>query len=247
MPAIEDSENVLPSNPFAKNSHAKANTLINSSFSLPFSSQPKKSGFMDDDFLQGLQKPKVPTDQLVHNEETDATVAKSPIIVDKSLKTRIVIESVSALAQWQTEWTSPETIHRHIRSWDERHPLLYFRYPESPLPAQQKKLIHKAINIVSKSSGKESTSETLTWYRQFSHNWKLALASALEGLRMGTLYCFYYLQDGMSVLFEKDPENQTLRAYMRMSSLALMEDFKKYGIKYSFVDEDPVKEAQKNE
>lgn len=200
---------------------------------------------MDDDFLQGLQKPKVPADQIARAEEADSKSSEPVIIVDKSLKTRIVIESASTLAQWQTEWSSPETIHRHMHSWDERHPLLYFRYPESPLPSQQKKLIHKALNIVSKATGKESTSETLVWYRQFSHNWKLALSSAFEGLRMGTLYCFYYLQDGMSVLFEKNTDNQVLRAYTRMSSLALMEDLKKYGIKYKFVDEDPVKEHVK--
>lgn len=239
-------ENSQPVNPFAKKTMPTDTTaieLLNSSFTTSILNPASSTGdfFEMDSFIVGLEKKpsfvgnnEDDLEERLDEEKNNNNETSHQILgIEKSLKTSVIIESQEDLAFWQRELCNPEAIQRIMHSWNESNIQLYYRYPDSTLPAHQKKLIHKALNFSASKASTAKSDETLLWYRQFSENWRKALLSAFEGLKLGTLDSFYFLQEGMSVLFEKTRNG--LKAYMKLSSLALADDFKANGITYKFI------------
>jgi hypothetical protein len=227
-----EKENSQPINPFAKKQASIDPISEMSSISLSSFNPPSSIGdfFEVDNFSELEKKPSAVEGGI---EKTDFSASRG-IKIEKSLKTNVIIESSEDLCFWQRELCNPESVHKIMHYWSENNIQLYYRYPDSSLPVHQKKLIHKALNH---GAGKPAskTDETLVWYRQFSENWRKALLSAFEGLKMGTLNCLYFVQDNMTVLFERQASG--LKAYMKLISLALAEDFKVNGITFKWTQE----------
>jgi hypothetical protein len=68
--------------------------------------------------------------------------------------------------------------------------------------------------------------ENLSWYRQFSEKWRKALLSVFETLKYDYIDMFYFVQENLTVLFERRKSDSSIRAYLQLNSLALAEDFK---------------------
>ena len=233
-----EKENSQPINPFAKKQVtlpatdpiSEISKITLSSFNPPSST----GDFFEVDNFSELEK-KPSNLPAFEDEEEEAKMKDSHRIrIEKSLKTNVIIESPEDLSFWQRELCKPENVQKIMCSWSDNNIQLYYRYPDSSLPAHQKKLIHKALNHAANRPVSKGD-ETLLWYRQFSENWRKALLSAFEGLKLGTLTCLYFVQEGMTVLFERQPCG--LKAYMKLSSLALADDFKTNGITYKFNQE----------
>ncbi len=231
-----EKENSQPINPFAKKKLAADPISELSSIALSSLNPPSSSGdFFDvDDFSELEKKPSnMPSPE---DCQTEKDTAQSQTRVEKSLKTNVIIESPGDLCFWRRELCNPHAIQKIMHSWGDSNIQLYYRYPDSSLPAHQKKLIHKALTHAAHKPVSKAD-ETLIWYRQFSENWRKALLSSFEGLKVGTLSCLYFVQDNMAVLFERQGDNGSLKAFMKLSSLALVEDFKTNGITYKFAQE----------
>lgn len=147
--------------------------------------------------------------------------------VEKSLKTSIIFESNMSLMYLKTKLSDPNFLMQKMKHSGNDNLSFYYRYPDTNLPLNQKKNIHKALSTNFPKSIK--TDENLIWYKLFSEKWRKALLSAYETLKHGLIDCFYFVQENLSVFFERDIHNFTMKAYMQLTSLALAEDLNNNG------------------
>lgn len=148
-------------------------------------------------------------------------------IIEKSLKNSVIFESNMSLSYLKTKLSDPEFLMHKMMSSASDNFSFYYRYPDTNLPSSQKKNIHKALSAHLPKSNK--TDENLIWYKMFSEKWRKALLSAYETLKHGLIDCFYFVQENLTVLFERDVLNSSMKAYMQLSSLALAEDLNNNG------------------
>lgn len=147
--------------------------------------------------------------------------------VEKSLKTSVIFESNISLSYLKTKLSDPNFLMQKMKYPGNNNLSFYYRYPDTNLPLNQKKNIHKALSNRFPKSNKAD--ENLIWYKLFSEKWRKALLSAFETLKHGLVDCFYFVQENLSVLFERDVRNYTMKAYMQLTSLALAQDLNNNG------------------
>jgi hypothetical protein len=147
--------------------------------------------------------------------------------VEKSMKTLVIFESNTSLSYLKSKLSDPNYLLQKMKDPGNDNLSFYYRYPDTNLPLSQKKNIHKALSSTFSNSSKAD--ENLIWYKMFSEKWRKALLSAYETLKHGLIDCFYFVQENLTVLFERDIDNFTMKAYMQLASLALAEDLKNNG------------------
>lgn len=221
----ENDQNVTFKNPFIK---LQCNELNNCEILIKKSDESFKSqsnfSFKESDYIIN---PKIQNDSSINPQTEDAKCDLSDFYVEKSLKTSIIIESDRSLTHWQTKIGNPSYLLQSMKDPGNENIIVYYRYPDMSLPVHQKKNIHKAL---SNSSIKlNNRDENFDWYRMFSEKWRKALLSAFETLKHGCIQMFYFVLENLTVLFERDSIDGTLKAYMQLTSPALAEDFKKNG------------------
>lgn len=147
--------------------------------------------------------------------------------VEKSLKTSVIFESNMSLSYLKTKLSDPNFLMQKMKHPGNDNLSFYYRYPDTNLPLNQKKNIHKALSNNFLKANK--TDENLIWYKLFSEKWRKALLSAFETLKHGLVDCFYFVQENLSVFFEREVHTFTMKAYMQLTSLALAEDLNNNG------------------
>lgn len=148
-------------------------------------------------------------------------------IVEKSLKTSVIFESSLSLSYLKTKFSDTNFLIQKMKNLGNDNLSYYYRYPDTALPSTQKKYIHKALS--SNLAKLNKNDQNLMWYKMFSEKWRKALLSAHETLKYGLIDCFYFVQENLTVLFERDANDFILKAYMQLTSLALAEDLKHNG------------------
>lgn len=178
--------------------------------------------FNESDYIE-LQKPSF-CSEIPYFQKA---IEPKQFIVEKSMKTLVVFESNTSLSYLKIKLLDPNYLLQKMREPGNDNLSFYYRYPDTNLPSNQKKNIHKALSNNLPRSNK--TDENLIWYKMFSEKWRKALLSAYETLKHGLIDCFYFVQENLTVLFERDVRNFTMKAYMQLTSLALAEDLKNNG------------------
>jgi hypothetical protein len=207
-------------NPFSKTIHLE--TELKENICL----QPKVSEvrLSDADYI------KAQTSSQVQNSDSfsfQKPQAKPKVnFLEKSLKTAVTIESDKSLKYWNDKLLDPSHLLHSMKNPSNDGVLVYYRYPDSTLPSHQKKAVHRALLQFSK---KKVSDDNLTWYRMFSEKWRKSLISAFYMLKYNLVGNFYFVQDNLTVFFEKNMSDLTIRAYLQLSSLALAEDLKNNG------------------
>lgn len=224
--AETEAENAAPVNPFAK-APASSSVTKSSQKRESCTATKGKSFFDDDDFGKpSFTKSALDSTPAPETAASKDTSGVSNLATDRSMLTAVTIESGLPLDAWYSELSRPDCLLRSMQTSSADNVTLYYRYPDHTLPQHQKKMIHKALGFNHRSS---KPNETLTWYRQFSENWRKALLSVFETLKFGHVPYFYFVQEDMTVLFERGTGASTIRALLKLSSLALAEDFKTNG------------------
>lgn len=207
-------------NPFSKTEFTNNFNVIKHEIILEkniFNSNIPQKSFYDTEFLHSFSKPEIFCETV---QSTNQQQKKS--VVEKSLKTSITIESDHSLADWNVKFSDPIYLMQSMINSTNNNIITYYRYPDVALPSNQKKIIHKALSNTSK---KLMTSEdNLMWYRMFSDKWRKSLLSAFDTLKYGFINSFYFVQENLTVLFERSSHDLILRAYLQLTSLALKED-----------------------
>ena len=166
-------------------------------------------------------------------EASDSKIQKeSTNTCDYSLKTSVIFESFIDLKQHFSRISGTANLEQCLRLYPNAlNSLIYYRYPESTLPVVQKKNIKKALSMHQANPTKYNSSEaeSLSWYRHFSDNWRKALLSAFENLKLGVISEFFYLQENLTVYFQRDDMSVSPKAYMRLMSYSLLQDFEQHG------------------
>lgn len=221
----KETESSLIKNPFSKSE--TTNFSISEQKCVPekniFNSNIPQKSFYDTKLLHSVSN-----SEINHEIVKSSNSKSSSLIVEKSLKTSITIESDHSLADWNIKLSDPKYLMQSMKNPGNDNLITYYRYPDIALPSDQKKCIHKAL---SKNSKKViSSEENLIWYRMFSEKWRKSLLSAFETLKYGFINNFYFIQEDVTILFERNPQDFILRAYLQLSSLALKEDLRINGI-----------------
>lgn len=154
------------------------------------------------------------------------TARSKSVLIEKSLKTSVIIEIDKSPINLKSKLSDPAAAVKYMNNPSEINIINYYRYPESSLPTNQKKNIHKALQASSAAIKKNE--DNLVWYRMFSEKWRKALLSAFETLKHGYVSMFYFIQENMTVLFEKNGDS-SVKAYLQLASPALADDFQKNG------------------
>lgn len=212
-------ENSIMTNPFAKK-----NLLTTQNDSKSFDNiTEKRSIGLETDFC--FDKPKIVWPEIP--EQFKANQKFEPLTTEKSLKTSAVFESDVPFFDLKNKLTDPIFLLNNMNNPKSDNISFYYRYPDVALPLNQRKTIHKALsNNLKRPSDND---ENLVWYRMFSEKWRKALLSVFESLKHGFTDCFYFIQENLTILFERDKRDMTLKAYMQLTSIALREDLKKMG------------------
>lgn len=163
----------------------------------------------------------------------DALAGQKNYFDEKSLKTAVIFESDKALNHWKKKMSDPRYIMDAMKDTSSDNMLFYYRYPDVSLPHNQKKNIHKALSNISKKH--TSNDENLSWYRMFSEKWRQALLSVFDTFKHGFVDNFYFVQENLTVLFERSNCDSSLKARMQLTSLALAEDLKNNGTLFLLV------------
>lgn len=222
-------ENVLIANPFAKNQYT--NFCKTDSENLPddYFGFDKEIAFNESDYIAPQRSLASVSLDIAPSQEV-ANV--NPFVVEKSLKTSVIFESNLSLSFLKAKFSDSNFLIQKMKGFGKDNLSFYYRYPDTNLPPNQKKNIHKAL---SNRFGKhDKNDENIAWYKMFSEKWRKALLSAYETFKHGLVDCFYFVQENLTILFERDAHDFTLKAYMQLSSLALVEDLRNNGILFIF-------------
>lgn len=221
----ENTENVFIANPFAKNQFINFCKTDSENIPVDPIGEDREITFNESDYIapQRLLAP-VKSDLLPSQEVTNV----NQLVVEKSLKTSVIFESNLSISFLKTKLSDSNFVIQKMKDFGKDNLSFYYRYPDTNLPPNQKKNIHKAF---SSSLGKlDKKDENIAWYKMFSEKWRKALLSTYETFKLGLVNCFYFVQENMTILFERDAYDFTLKAYMQLSSLALAEDLGNNGI-----------------
>lgn len=220
----ENQENANLSNPFAK--RQKEAPEIDIEFEKENSDVKETSEFIfrESDYL-APSKIHENLDFIDSSTLKDALAGHKNYFDEKSLKTAVIFESDKALNHWKKKMSNPLYIMDSMKDTSSDNMLFYYRYPDVSLPHNQKKNIHKSLSNISK----KSNDENLSWYRMFSEKWRQALLSVFDTFKHGFVDNFYFIQENLTVLFERRNCDSSLKARMQLTSLALAEDLKNNG------------------
>lgn len=219
----ENAENNYLINPFAK---VQVNDSSESSSKKLLIDLPETNDdivFKESDYIVAPQRPTLITEASSFQNIVDP----AQFVVEKSLKTSVIFESDISLSFLKNKLMDPIYLMQKMKDPTSDTLSFYYRYPDSTLPSNQKKNIHKALS--SNVTKMNKNDENLSWYKMFSEKWRKALLSAYETLKYGSINYFYFVQENLTVLFERDTHDFTLKACMQLTSLALGEDLKNNG------------------
>ena len=219
----KDPDNLILNNPFAKIQSVNSDygsqvdsivendqIILNSDNAFYFDELNLKSNvkYVDSEILTALHKSR-------------------RLVTEKSLKTSIIFESNQPFLSLKSKLSDPIFLLRNMRDPKNDGISFYYRYPDVALPSNQRKNIHKALSNNIKTKSNED--ENIIWYKMFSEKWRKALLSAFEALKHGFTDCFYFIQENLTIFFEKDTNDLTFKAYMQLSTIGLAEDLKQLG------------------
>ena len=221
----EREENISLSNPFAKKQKEMPSiseiTSEKENYGVEESSE---LFFKESDYLFSTKVHKISRSP----ESLIPKISPNKYIVEKSLKTMVIFESNIALIHWKKKMSDPRYVIEAMKDPSCDNILFYYRYPDVSLPMNQKKNIHKALLNSSKKT--IPNDENLSWYRMFSEKWRLALLSVFDTFKLGLVNYFYFIQENLTILFERDVSDSSMKAQLQLTSLALAEDLKNNGI-----------------
>ena len=224
----EEEENLHFSNPFAKRQKETSDPEFIEKKETSVLKELSEPIFKESDYLAPS---KIHDNNLFPDSSTleDTASTRNDYIIEKSLKTAVIFESDKALTQWKKKMSDPHYVIEAMKDPSSTNISCYYRYPDVSLPSNQKKNIHKVLSNISKKHAMNSD-ENLTWYRMFSEKWRQALLSVFDTFKHGFVDYFYFIQENLTILFERSLKDSSVKARMQLTSLALAEDLRFNGI-----------------
>ena len=222
-----DNDDINLNNPFAKKQRAEIESELIVEKENFIMEQSSELVFRESDYLVSTKIQEEPN-FVISSVLENSSCTLNNYIVEKSLKTSVIFESDKSLTHWKKKMSDPHYIIESMKDPSNNNISFFYRYPDVSLPVNQRKNIHKAL--LNSSKKHVSNDENLIWYRLFSEKWRQALLSVFDTFKHGLVDYFYFVQENLTVLFERSLHDSSLKARMQLTTLALAEDLKNNGI-----------------